>query len=328
MKARLPDPSSAVAPHIVAFLAHKRALNRRYDVEEKALRLFDFYLVKTGVSSLADITPAIVDAFFISRPRGQPRSFNHLVGVVSRLFKWMVEHDFIKRSPLTTALRRQTKSRIPYIFDLASAQRLVDIARCLADNPHAPLRGATYATIFSLLFGLGLRVSEATRLRCRDIDQERHVLIIRETKFSKSRLVPMGPQLAERLEAFMVLREEHGCLMSPDTPVFSFTQGLPINPGTISLTFHALILRLGLDVRPGVAAPHLHDLRHSFAVGTLLRWYAQGGDPAAQLFKLSTFLGHVDPASTAVYLMITGDLLEAAASRFERFAAPLSGGAQ
>ena len=73
--------------------------------------------------------------------------------------------------------------------------------------------------------------------------------------------------------------------------------------------------------------PRLHDLRHSFAVGTLLRWYCQGSDPAARLLHLSTFLGHVDPASTAVYLTITAELLEAAGDRFGRYAAPLSTGA-
>lgn len=326
MKARFPDLSSPVAPYIAAFLAHKRALNRRYDVEEKALRLFDFYLVKAGVDSLSAMTPNIVDAFFLSRPRTQPRSFNHLVGVVRRLFDWMVEHEVLEHSPVTTMLRRQTKSRIPYIFDLPAAQRLVDIARGLSDTSNDPLRGATYATIFSLLFGLGLRVGEVARLRCGDVDQTREVLTIRHTKFSKSRLVPMGPRLAERLAAFMMVRRQNGCLMSPDTPVFSFTNGRPINPDTISMTFHALVPKLDLDVRPGVAPPHLHDLRHSFAVGTLLRWYEQGASPAANLMKLSTFLGHVDPASTAVYLTITGDLLQAAASRFERFAAPLSAG--
>jgi site-specific recombinase XerD len=70
----------------------------------------------------------------------------------------------------------------------------------------------------------------------------------------------------------------------------------------------------------------VHDLRHSFAVGTLLRWYREGADPAARLLHLSTFLGHVDPSSTAVYLTITADLLQAAGERFERLAAPLSTG--
>jgi len=108
--------------------------------------------------------------------------------------------------------------------------------------------------------------------------------------------------------------------------VFSFADGRRINPGTISQTFHALVPKLGLEIAEGVAPPRAHDLRHSFAVGRLLRWYRDDGKPAANLMKLSTFMGHVDPASTAVYLTITAELLDAAARRFERFAAPLSNG--
>jgi hypothetical protein len=78
MRPRLPAPSSPIAPYIAAFLAHKRALNRRYHVEEKALQLFDRYLIEVGIEDLADITPAVVNAFFITRPRARPRSFNHL----------------------------------------------------------------------------------------------------------------------------------------------------------------------------------------------------------------------------------------------------------
>lgn len=91
----------------------------------------------------------------------------------------------------------------------------------------------------------------------------------------------------------------------------------------MSTTFHKLVPRLDLDIPEGVSPPRLHDLRHSFAVGTLLRWYRSGMDPSARLLQLSTFLGHVSPASTAEYLTITSDLLREAGKRFERFASPL-----
>ena len=199
MKPRLPDPSSPIAPHIVAFVGHKRALNRRYDVEDKCCRMFDGYLNTAGIMSLAEITPAALDAFFLSRRRTRPRSFNHLVGVVGRLFEWMVEHGIIDRSPVTMRLRRRGQPRPPCILDLRTAQRLVDLAGRLADRSTAPLRGPAYSTIFSLLFGLGLRVGEVARLRWRNVDRDRNVLIIRETKFSKSRLIPMGPRLGYKL---------------------------------------------------------------------------------------------------------------------------------
>jgi integrase len=326
MSRRLPEPSSLLAPHIRAFLDHKRALNRKYDVEDKALRLFDRYLKGVGVGTLDGITPEILDAFFLGRPRDRPQSFNHLVGVVGRLFEWMVEHDIIDRSPVTTRLRRPGRTRPPFIFDLSAAQRLVDVAASLKDNNKGKLRGPTYAMIFSLLFGLGLRPGEAARLRRRDFDSTRSILTIRETKFSKTRLLPMGPQLASRLAAFLAKRTEQADGLSEDDPIFSFTGGRPINPSTISQTFHLLVPMLGLTVPEGTRSPTAHHLRHSFAVGRLLRWYREDRAPAANLLKLSTFMGHVDPTSTAVYLTIAAELLEAGAQRFERFAAPLSCG--
>jgi len=235
MKPRLPDPSSPIAPHIVAFVGHKRALNRRYDVEDKVLRMFDGYLNTAGIMTLAEITPAAVDAFFLSRTRTRPRSFNHLVGVIGRLFEWMVEHGIVDRSPVTMRLRLRGQPRPPCILDLRTAQRLVDLAGRLADRSTAPLRGPAYSTIFSLLFGLGLRVGEVARLRWRDVDRDRNVLIIRETKFSKSRLIPMGPRLAARLYAFMDRRSVQVPSASPDTPVFSFIGGRPVNPARSAL---------------------------------------------------------------------------------------------
>src|SRR5260370_38473785 len=115
---------------------------------------------------------------------------------------------------------------------------------------------------------------------------------------------------------------------SPEASVSSFIGGRPVNAGTISIVFHALCPQLNIGIPADGTAPHVHDLRHSFAVGRLLRWYRDGGNPADPLMKLSTFMGHVDPISTAVYLTITTDLMEAAGLRFERFAAPISTGDQ
>jgi site-specific recombinase XerD len=316
-----------LADPIRCFLAHKRALNRRFNTEERALSLLDRYLVQQGIVAPTSVTSAVIDAFLTSRPRARPRSYNHLLGVVRRLFDWMVVREMIDHSPVRVRPRRETARRIPYLFDLLHARRLLETATALADTNNAPLRGPTYATIFALLFGLGLRVGEVARLTRADVDLDRRLLVVRETKFAKSRLVPFGPCMAARLVDYLELREHRiGALVSR-APVFSFTPGRAVHPGTISQTFHALVPRLGLILPAGVAAPRVHDLRHSFAVGTLLRWYRDGSDPGTRLLHLSTFLGHVDPASTAVYLTITADLLQAAGDRFARFVAPLSTGA-
>lgn len=317
---------SPLAEPIRRFVAHKRALNRRFDTEERALCLFDRYLVLQEVKDLTSVTPAVINGFLEWRPRSRPRSYNHLLGVVRRLFDWMVDQEMLDHSPVRQRSRRETARRVPYLFDLPHACRLVKVAASLTENNKARQRGPTYAMIFALLYGLGLRVGEVARLTRADVDLGRRLLIIRGTKFAKTRLVPFGPHMAERLRAYLELRASQSGTLQPETPLFSFTSGRAIHPGTISQTFHALIPRLGLVLPTGVAPPRVHDLRHSFAVGTLLRWYREGVNPSSRLLHLSTFLGHVDPASTAVYLTITADLLQAAGERFARFVAPLSTG--
>jgi len=313
---------SVIAPDIVRFIAHKRALARRYDVEEKTLYLLDRFLMQYDIRKTNQITPEIVDAFFASRPRRRPRSYNHLLGTVRRLFDWLVLQGFLPTSPVQAKSRRQNSQRVPFIFDQKAAKRLLECAARLADNSMAPLRGITYRTIFALLYGLGLRVGEVSRLCYSDIDFDRQLLVIRQTKFAKTRLIPFGPRIGTVLRDYLEARQQLNIFFSPSTPVFSFVQGRPIHPGTISQTFHALVPRLGLSIPFGVSPPRLHDLRHAFAVGTLLRWYRSGIDPQSRLIYLSTFMGHVSPESTAVYLAISTELLHEANHRFEQFAYP------
>jgi site-specific recombinase XerD len=316
---------SLLAAPMQQFLDHKRALARKFVVEERALRLLDRYLVEHDVRAPEQITSDLLDAFLASRPRKTPRSYNHLLGTVARLFNWMTSQGHLQRSPLRAKPRRQTAHRIPFLFDQTAARRLLETAGGLPDNSRALMRGLTYRTIFALLYGLGLRVGEAARLRLGDVDEEQQLLVIRLTKFSKCRLVPFGPQIGALLHEYLDARNQRARSLAPDAPLFSFGRDRGLNPGTISQVFHRMVPRLGLHIPPGTAPPRAHDLRHSFAVGTLLRWYRDGLDPAARLLRLSTFLGHVDPASTAVYLTITQDLLQEANRRFEKFVRPVLG---
>lgn len=322
MKATWTGFHSVLSDRIEQFIAHKRALGRRYDVEEKTLRLLDRYLINREVKHLNQVTPSLIEAFLASRPRKHARSYNHLLGTVRRLFDWLVSQGILEHSPVQTVARRQRAQRIPFIFDLTAARRLLELAKGLPDNPKAPMRGTSYHAIFAILYGLGLRVGEVCRLRHRDIDLNRQLLVIRETKFYKSRLVPFGPHMATLLRAYQHARVKQRGSLAPDAPVFSFTSRGEIHPCTVSQTFHAVVPRLGLEIPAGCSPPRLHDLRHSFAVGTLLRWYRSGIDPGAGLLKLATFLGHVDVNSTAVYLNITTALLQEASRRFEGFAQP------
>ncbi|MDD5269490.1 MAG: tyrosine-type recombinase/integrase [Methylococcales bacterium] len=314
------DLHSALAQPIADFLHYKQALNKKYQTETLALRLFDSYLFGQGITGWQAVTSSVIDAFMASRSRHRPRSYNHLLGVLRRFFDWAVLQRWINQNPVVERSKRETGKRLPYLFDLTTARRILAVASGLPDTPKGPQRALVYETVFALLYGLGLRVGEVARLTVGDVDFTGNILCIRETKFSKHRWVPFGPNMANRLRRYCDQR--YGETAATETPLFSFTQGRHIHPCTISQTFHKLLPQLELQLPPGVAPPRVHDLRHSFAVGTLLHWYREGVDPNRRLIHLATFLGHVDPNSTAVYLTITDELLREAAQRFHAFAQP------
>ncbi len=307
---------------VAGFIEHKRAIGRKYHSEEAELALLVRFAREHGADRLENLTPALVDDFLASRPRARPRSFNHLRGVVSGLLQWAIINELIQTSPLTTRRRRTSSGPVPFLFDMAQARRLLDAAGALPDNSRAAHRGQTYRTIFALCYGLGLRAGEACGLRLGDVDPDRQLLVVRGGKFGKSRLVPHGPRIGELVTQQVRRRRAGGAGEDAAAPLFTFNGRTPVNPCTASQVFHHLVPALGLTIPDGVAPPRLHSLRHSFAVACLLRWYRDGADPAGQLFRLSTFMGHVSPVSTAVYLTITDELRDEASRRFEAFAAP------
>ena len=306
---------------IEQFLAHRRALGRKYHSEEAELRLLVRFANERRVRRPDQLTAALLNEFFASRPRSRPRSFNHLVGVVACFLDWAVAQEVLEASPLRTPRRRVTAARVPFIFDAVQARRLLDAAAALPDNPSAAQRGPTYRTMFGLCYGLGLRAGETCGLHLGDVDVERNLLVVVGGKFGKSRLVPHGPRIAE-LVGLQIERRRSAGARETDAPLFSFDGRRRVHPQTASQVFHHLVTTLALAVPDGVSPPTLHSLRHSFAVGCVLRWYREGLDPSSRLHQLSTFMGHVDPASTAVYLTITPALLEEANRRFEAFAEP------
>ncbi|MEO8299418.1 MAG: tyrosine-type recombinase/integrase [Burkholderiales bacterium] len=312
---------SPLAARIEQYLRAKRAIGCKFASEDRSLRLLDRYLVEQRVNSLGEVTAACLEQFLASRGRASARGFNHLLGVVRRLFDWMVDQQVIAESPLQLGPRREGVRRLPFLFDADAIRRLLAAAGRLPDNPRAPMRGPAYETIFALLAGLGLRIGEVSRLQCGDVDLDREVLQVRDTKFGKSRLVPFGPKLAARVRTYLALRERQGMPCTGSAPLFSWNGCQPVSTNAIRNTLRDdLLPQLALTVPAGVFGPHVHGLRHSFAVRTLLNWYREGIEPSTRLNHLSTFLGHVNPTSTAVYLTITSELLQQANQRFEAFA--------
>jgi site-specific recombinase XerD len=322
MKPAVPTLTSPVAAAITQFINHKRVLGRRYEGEAGELRLFDRYLAAQHLVTLDAITPSVIEAFLRSRRR-RPKGFNALRGALDRLFRWMISRELLASSPLRTPPRRGATPRIPFIFSRDQFGRLVKAAARLRDPRGTTGRGVTYRTIFLVLYALGLRVGEVCRLNVGDLDRRRHALLIRHSKFGKDRLVPFGSRIGLMLDQYLAFRRSRRPHLSDDAPMFSVRANRRMNRHSIDRVFRLLLPQLQLGISPEAAQPRVHDIRHSCAVAALLRWYRMGVNPTSRLLHLSTFLGHVQPESTAVYLTITAELLAEGGTRFEEFARPL-----
>lgn len=205
---------------------------------------------------------------------------------------------------------RRAPWRRPFIYSAADIGTLLEAAgRTIV----SPLRAATYQTLTGLLAASGLRVGEAIKLDRSDIDWAQGVLLIRESKFGKSRLVPLHPSSMRALGDYARLRDQ--LQPRPAEPAFfvSLNRTRLLYP-VVQLTFRQLIDNTGIGAG-AVSPPRLHDLRHSFAVRTLLGWYRTGEDVQAKIPSLSTYLGHREPASTYWYLSAAPELLALAAAR-------------
>jgi integrase len=215
---------------------------------------------------------------------------------------------------LGPASRRPT----PHIYTEAEQSALLAAARRLKSP--TGLRPRTYATLIGLLSCTGLRISEALRLSRDDVDWGQRTLTIRQTKFHKSRLVPLHPTTVQALETYARFRDQ--CHPIPGTDAFFVSErGTPPTYGTVDHTFGELRTHLPGPPRPEGRAPRIHDLRHTFACQRLLRWYAEGVALDHAILSLSTYLGHAQVSDTYWYLTTVPELLAIAAARFEQFAA-------
>jgi len=211
--------------------------------------------------------------------------------------------------PLGLMPHRQ-RWRPPFIYSTADIDALMDQAR---NSIRSPLRAATYETLVGLLAAGGLRIGEAIKLDRSDVDWSGNLLLIRESKFGKSRLVPLHSTAMQALSVYAKLRDE--LEPRPEEPSFFVSQTHKrLCYAAVCQTFRQLVNDAGVgDGAP--SAPRLHDLRHTFAVRTLLSWYRTGEDVQAKLPSLSTYLGHREPASTYWYLSAAPELLSLAAER-------------
>jgi len=210
--------------------------------------------------------------------------------------------------PRAGTIRRPKRWRRPFIYTDGDVLALIEQAQTLIPQP---LRSATYQTLIGLLASTGLRVGEALRLDSDDINWAEGVLRIRESKFGKSRLVPLDPSAVDALERYDHTR--HQLLPDPSTGSFFVSlRGTRVIYECVWPMHRKLCEHAGVGAGSSVR-PRIHGHRHSFAVNTLLGWYQQGVDVPSRIAWLSTYLGHREPRYTYHYLSAAPDLLAHAA---------------
>lgn len=209
----------------------------------------------------------------------------------------------------------------PHIYHEEEIVELLAAARKL--GPRGRLRPATFETLFGLMASTGLRVSEAIHLRDGDVDLKHGMLVVRQTKFAKSRQLPLHPSTVEALARYRRQRARHVPTL-PDTPFLIGSRGRrlgqPLGERQAHRVFNALRDSLGWVNRGAHDAPRLHDLRHTFAVRRMMLWHAEGADVDQMMLALSTYMGHAEIFYTYWYLTAVPELMALAGGKFERFA--------
>lgn len=302
---------------IDSYVHLKQTLGAVFAADRRILRSFGRRLGDIPVKTISAETCRVFCGSQSPPTRFGERKHQTLRG----FFNYLRARGELIASPLREPGPRPGRTFQPYIYSQEEIQRLLDATAILA-SPLSPLAAQTFRTLLLLLYGAGLRASEALRLRCSDVDLHERVLSIRDTKFFKSRQVPIGVDLCTALDRY---RRQRTALPRPEaehSAFFALPTGHAISLGRLEKVFRRL--RVHAQVRRPATdrwQPRLHDMRHAFAVNRLVAWYREGADVQACLPLLATYLGHLNVMGTQTYLTMTPALLAAASQRFEHYAA-------
>lgn len=313
------EPTGPLDTAIRDYLELQRSLGKAYRPQQYLLSSLNQFLLAQAVASAQSITSNHIEQW-ISTMKGCQRTRHEHTTQVQRFFEYLHQLKVVSHNPVVPVLFREVRpprsSFCPFIFTKDQMKAILSKAGELTPNQRFPLRRSTCFTMLAMLYGLGLRHGEACRLQICDVDLSRQILFIRETKFHKSRFVPFGPRMAQRLKCHLDVRRTILPPLRNEDAFFVTFRRTPVSLNTLLSVFHQILIDLAIEGIPGQRPPRLHDLRHTFAVDRLLRWYEDGGDIQSRLPILSTFLGHVEPVATEKYLTVTADLLREASGRF------------
>ncbi len=305
---------SPLGPKMEAFLVLHRASGRKYRAAEEELRRVDRFVAAMPVPS-AEITPELAHAWLSAKPHLHPVSQRQRASVFRLFCVYLQRFDPQAYVPPRWVSPARLPERKPHVFSIEEMRILLRAALALSTRRWW-LRPQMIYTLISLLYGTGLRIGEACRLTLADVDLADRVLHVRDTKFFKTRIVPFSKTVAAALSAYLRLRNS---VASCDSSAPFFVNRLRRPPSVVktSWLFHRMVCAAGIAVR-GERTPRLHDLRRTFAVHRLIRWYRDGADIGVKLPLLATYLGHSTERGTDVYLTATTELLGEASGRFER----------
>ena len=297
------------------YIAHKQSMGMRFSTEQRTLKSF---CRAVGDIAIVEVGTDAVLAFLAGRGP-VTRSWHQKRTVLGGFYRFAVTRGYCAASPLPRLAPKPPQAFVPYIYSHEELRRLLEVTSW-CEHPRSKVRAYTYRALILLLYGAGLRISEALDLSRKDVCLSTGVIHILESKFYKTRLVPLGPDLVQALIHYANQRnKEHSA--QPDTPFFVSRIGEGMTRRTAETIFSQLRRRARVQRYDGGRfQPRLHDLRHSFAVHRLISWYRQGADVQRLLPQLATYLGHVHIAATQRYLTMTPELLREASQRFERYA--------
>lgn len=302
--------------HLKEYLALRRGLGFELGRVESRLQSFIAFM-KTNQSRR--ITTALAIEFALGP---EPRSAATQAGYLSAIrgFAQYLSGIEPKTEVPPTGLVRRGHRPQPYIYSDDEIVRILDAAREHPSTRRYALKPHTLYCLFGLLSVTGMRLSEALSLKPEDIDWTQGVLTVVRAKFQKSRLLPLHESALRQLRAYIKRRDRFFAerpWRQPVNRIFVSTHGAALTSNEVGHDFRMLTRRIGMRVVGASRGPRIHDLRHRFAVATLLRWYRKGKKVDSLLPVLSTYLGHVFITGTYWYLTCTPELMQAAGNRLE-----------
>jgi integrase len=317
---QLTRTTTFLSSQIEGYLQLKRSLGRDYSREATILYNFDAF-IGAHYPSVQDLNGEMFSAWSVTLEHLSPTVRRNHMRIVRNLclYRQRSHSDSFVPDPLSFPANHQ--SLRPYILTESDIARLLDATRYLKPSALSPLRSENLRVGILLLFTAGLRRGELLRLTLGDFNQEEGTLLIRATKFHKSRILPLSSSVCSELAAILALRNDRRFPMETASPLIWNQHDSPEGRGYTGTGFarnwRLLCSVLEIFTEKGTP-PRIHDLRHSFAVNALKHCYISGEDVQARLPILSTYMGHVSIASTHYYLSFVEEIRSEASERFHQ----------